>query len=795
MKKITSVFHVSKILLLSLSLCAYNLSAQNNSETITNSYKHYTADAREVVYIHLNKSTYIKGESVGFTAYVLDKERKSPSLLTKNLYVSIEDENKKILQQKLIKVDNGVASNIFQLDSVFTSGYYKIKAYTNWMRNFNEHNHFIETIKIIDPEIEDSIKTETIANTIDAQFLPESGHIVNAVNTTIGVVLKDNKGFGIPNVEGIVTDKNKTLITTFKVNPLGIGKFPLLAELGNQYTITINYLNKQHTFKLKTKIKAVGISLSIKQNRNKATLALITNKESLKLIKNKPYKLTVHNGNEIEAFDITFNNNQKVIKIFDLNQMPSGVNIFTLFNENNKPILERLIFNYNGIDILKSNTISAKRINDSTTIRLNFYKPDITQLNNLSVSVLPQGTQSYNRHHNIISYTHLQPYIIGPLENAKYYFTDLNEAKKIELDNLLITQGWSSYDWTNIFNQQNNPLNYAFEQGIEVKANFNPNVKEREGSYMVSYSNASEPYFFTVENLEENHFFIDSLFPEQSERLYLSSFDEDNIIQPPKVYLQATPRQIPQLQLDGNPILNPKGTYNLSTYLNKNIIQFKKLNTIQELEEVLIKARRDKKERRIKKIESNFMGRAYIIGDEEIKTMFLANFLASKRYNAIDDHKNAVMVASYWSESKAPPALFLDGNQVGGDQLYLLSMSDIDYIVLERDFPFRKYWFGTIRVFSYPGSRREDNRKKKQEFQFPLTFESNKTFYVPKYQYYNDDFYINYGTTDWKPKLITDSNGNTSLTIATPQVPITLFIEGITNDGSFIFEEKSISLN
>lgn len=312
---------------------------------------------------------------------------------------------------------------------------------------------------------------------------------------------------------------------------------------------------------------------------------------------------------------------------------------------------------------------------------------------------------------------------------------------------------------------------------------------------MVSYSNASEPYFFTVENLEENHFFIDSLFPEQSERLYLSSFDEDNIIQPPKVYLQATPRQIPQLQLDGNPILNPKGTYNLSTYLNKNIIQFKRLNTIQELEEVLIKARRDKKERRIKKIESNFMGRAYIIGDEEIKTMFLANFLASKRYNAIDDHKNAVMVARYWSESKAPPALFLDGNQVGGDQLYLLSMSDIDYIVLQRDFPFRKYWFGTIRVFSYPGSRREDNRKKKQEFQFPLTFESNKTFYVPKYQYYNDNFYINYGTTDWKPKLITDSNGNTSLTIATPQVPITLFIEGITNDGSFIFEEKSISLN
>ncbi len=65
----------------------------------------------------------------------------------------------------------------------------------------------------------------------------------------------------------------------------------------------------------------------------------------------------------------------------------------------------------------------------------------------------------------------------------------------------------------------------------------------------------------------------------------------------------------------------------------------------------------------------------------------------------------------------------------------------------------------------------------------------------PKYKYYNDGFYKGYGTIDWKPKLVTDSNGNISIKIAQPEIPITLFIEGIANDGSFIFEEKTISLN
>ena len=64
---------------------------------ILEAYDDYTEAPREVVYLHLNKSTYIIGETLGFTAYVLDKNDKEPSVLTSNLYVTIEDHSQNII--------------------------------------------------------------------------------------------------------------------------------------------------------------------------------------------------------------------------------------------------------------------------------------------------------------------------------------------------------------------------------------------------------------------------------------------------------------------------------------------------------------------------------------------------------------------------------------------------------------------------------------------------------------------------------------------------------------------------
>ncbi len=196
---------IRKTILIHLSLfILFQLQVPAQAEFITDSFEDYNAIAEEVIHLHLNKSTYIKGESIGFTAYVLDKHEKLPALMTKNLYVSIEDKDENPITQKLIEVNNGVAHNSFMIDEEFNSGSYLVKAYTNWSRNFSPRNQFTAKIEIIDPKTDEYISYETIEEELDVQFLPESGHLLMGTLNKIGVIIKDQKGYGVAGVSGEV---------------------------------------------------------------------------------------------------------------------------------------------------------------------------------------------------------------------------------------------------------------------------------------------------------------------------------------------------------------------------------------------------------------------------------------------------------------------------------------------------------------------------------------------------------------------------------------------------------------
>src|SRR5699024_9587788 len=97
---------------------------------------------------------------------------------------------------------------------------------------------------------------------------------------------------------------------------------------------------------------------------------------------------------------------------------------------------------------LKQKTIKVEK--DSITFELQTLEKHKNF--NISLSVLPKTTTSYTPKHNIFSAFYLKPYIKGYLENGGYYFSDFkNHRVQENLDLLLLTQGWSKYDWKNIF--------------------------------------------------------------------------------------------------------------------------------------------------------------------------------------------------------------------------------------------------------------------------------------------------------------------------------------------------------
>jgi hypothetical protein len=673
---------LSKLLFLFFLVTSLNVSSQEIDEIIK-AYNKYTNPPREVVYLHLNKSTYIIGETIGFTAYVLDKKNKKPSLLTTNLYVSIEDKEQNIVAQKLILIKNGIASNTFETDSTFNNGNYKIKAYTNWMLNFNERNHFTETITIKNQNIKDTKQLTSMS--LDAQFLPESGHLLNNVKNNVGVIIKDQEGFGIPHSEGVVIDKNNNIITSFKTNKFGVGRFIIKPKIAESYKVKINRNNDSYTFNFTEKIEKNGVILSVKQLKNKFIVSSITNTNTLKSIKNKPYYLLIHNGETAQRIDISFNNDEEIVKILEI-EGNKGINIITLFNENNQPISERLVFNYEGISILNSDyKTTLTEIADSLSINLKMKAIDTTQFHNLSISVLPNKTKSYQRHHSLLSYNFLKPYVRGNIENAKYYFTDIDDKKKFELDNLLITQGWSSYSWETIFNNDL-VLSHQFEIGITAKANF-PTKKNKDNTNLDSglmYYLNDYGTRVAASKKEDSSYIMERLFPVEDNALQLYKISNKGTLKPASTYLQFYPSTIPKLNSSENtPLISRTSNISVTERVNNNVM-FKSVKNIQKLEEVLVKAKLNPILERQNKLSARRFGNVTVI-DKRIERSYplLRNYLSTRGLIVIEGNSG---LRARFQGAVGEEAVFFLNDVLLLDTSYLsnLFMSDVDFIEINK---------------------------------------------------------------------------------------------------------------
>lgn len=287
----------SSLLLLLIFILIFQFSgfSQEKQSDLISSYKEYTELPRETAYAHLNKTQLLQGEILAFTAYIFNKATKKLSPTTTNIYCTISDEKNKLVKSEMILGNQGVVQGSFQIDSLFTPGNYTIKVYTNWMRNFNEENYYVQSIKILNPESANISPSEENTSKLDAQFLPEGGHFVAEVTNSVGVIVKDHEGLGIPFISGKVIDSKNNTLTNFKTNGLGIGKFTFTPQENESYNVVLDVYGSVQKFPIKN-MENHGIALTMNDVDNKVVLSFRTNKSTLKQIKRTAYLLAIHNG-------------------------------------------------------------------------------------------------------------------------------------------------------------------------------------------------------------------------------------------------------------------------------------------------------------------------------------------------------------------------------------------------------------------------------------------------------------------------------------------------------------------
>lgn len=772
-----------------LVICStYGIAQNPEFDFVENTYLDYFKLQPETIYTQVNKSKFLRLEELWFKSYIYNTQTQKPYLTTSNVYASVYDADGILIEKKIYYAENGVANGNFDLKENYAPGIYFLKVSTNWMKNFNESHYSLQQFEVVGTASGSENSAESQQKQ-DFQLLPEGGHLLQNTQNSIGFKATDVNGDPLITTSGKVLDGKGNTISTFKSNEFGIGKFSVLIAENESYSVEATLDDASVISQNIPKADITGLALSVNTlNQNTLFVSIKTNERTLPYLLNKPHYLLIHRDGLLKKIDIQFQADtfQYTIAV-PKKYLYSGMNILTIFNEKNQAILERLVF-HKTENLTHDISLLGKNIgSDSTQIRLTLNKN-----NNLkkfiSVSVLPASTDSYDTNNTITSAFLLQPYIKGFIDNPQAYFKDNDRKTNYNLDLLLLTQGWSRYEWNTIFYSPQ-IAKYNFEAGFQLQGKINE-VNANDYKEIVLFSANNELMLST--EVKDSYFSFENLSLMDSSVVSISAKNKRGKLMTPRVYYNV----YPTFELDS---LNTENLVKKPlTIISKND-DFIYDDSITQLDTIMFKIKKESRQEKFM-INGGVNNRSV-----DLKTVysFSTRILDVIRSNGFDVLESGISInilsrRSSNLQGRLNPNVYLDGIIVS-DQLELiqyLTVAEVEKLFVARTGYGIDGAGGTINIFTKNGGRSKSNPKGKfSSNTIKIGYSMPKIYYAPMYNSSKRKAFAKLGVLNWIPSVTPNKNGEFIFNIPNYFYDaVNVYIEGMCEDGSLISKVETIQL-
>lgn len=423
----------------------------------------------ESVYLHTDRQSYWASEDLWFKAYLQSKSDSS------NVYVELISPIGKIIQKKMFLAIDGLAYGDFHLPDTTSSGVYQIRAYTNWMRNFEPDAFFYKNLIIwnIKKKHIDNNTEKLNVNDIDLRFFPEGGTFLTGMRSKLGFKAVYKNGIGV-DISGVIVDDKGAFVTIFKSQYKGMGNVEFIPEFNKKYKAEITINDKKMIVDLPTPTQ-YGVTLSVATLMpEELRIVVAESKNEGEAITEKLYYILGQTrGNMIFSQKIKLLDGFYGLKI-EKNKLPTGVLQVTLFDSNMLPLCERLLFinhdDYVHVDVRTGKELYSTReevIVDLKTV----FNDSLPLVSNLSLSAFATENQMKLEEYpnNILTQFLLNADLRGRIEEPAYYFKDKSRETLMALDNLMLTQGWRRFSWQALINNEVIPLPFEQQSSIVLK--------------------------------------------------------------------------------------------------------------------------------------------------------------------------------------------------------------------------------------------------------------------------------------------------------------------------------------
>jgi hypothetical protein len=430
----------------------------------------------EKAYLHVDRNSYYPGDDIWFKAYLIDASDRRLSSNTTNLHVELISPNLKIIDSRVVRLVNGLGNGDFSLSGKLRSGRYRLRAYTNYMRNFGDQLFFNKDIIIINSSDASKAFSDSLSRkrkNLEINFFPEGGSLVENVTSRVAFKVVNDNGYG-QNVSGVIYSSTGEKVSEFKCSHKGMGSFLLNPATGLKYFAVIKSPNGDSLRYDLPESFPTGVVLSISGNENrKLAISFKTNTMTLPSILDHDLFLIVSSGNKpFKTYSLRMKSLNAYLNL-TTDDLPDGIILLTLTGVDNIPLCERMAYVNNNEEVkIKVETDKTEyNQRDSVSVKISLISnKSVPQDAFLSLSATDNLFTGPIFPTTISSWFLLESDVRGPIEEPSYYFDPSNSNRLNDLDLLLLTQGWRDFEWK--YKNNYYPPEYGFTISGRVRKKF-----------------------------------------------------------------------------------------------------------------------------------------------------------------------------------------------------------------------------------------------------------------------------------------------------------------------------------
>lgn len=653
-----------------------------------------------------------------------------------------------------------------------------------------------------------TLTIKPVGDSFDVQFFPEGGCLVSGVRSKMAFKAVGSNGLSV-DIKGSVVDDQGKEIAPVATRHAGMGAIFIVPEAGRTYIAKLSYPDGSTGSVNLPTAKNDGYVLGVFNNPADSNIIvkIAAGATTFQRDQNTDITLVVQSGGNIVYAAKSKLEAALFTTTISRSRFKTGIAQFTLFSASSVPLNERVIFVQNPAKfVLALNTVKQTYApREKVALSILAKTADSTATGSYSIAVtdetkVPVDDDDGN---SILSNLLLTSDIKGYIEKPNYYFNNVTDSTKADLDLVMLTQGYRRFAWKTILSGQQPPPTFKPERAIDITGQVKTFTGKPAVGAKVILTSKSQG-IFVIDSLTDkqgrfafrNVFFADSLQFFISATNAKGSKDVDITLDQPLPAPAIKKNAADDLEVNSAMqayLLNSKKQYD-------NFIKFGLIKKGTILKEVAINSKRPA----LRHTDNLNAPGSYDFLIKSDKLLQYSSIIESL-YSAIPSMQIKPDHRVYFRHSNRPMLIIIDGTQMVDTPQSPFTLDDVDVNIVASIEVLTNVAYTTVYgpnatngVFLITTKKTPqdyDDAWGNQDKSTPgiisftgMGYYKAREFYSPIY----DNPKTNQNIADlrttiyWNPNIITDKGGHSTVSFFNADTPgiYKAVIEGIDTDGN-----------